>query len=143
LKSASMMEETEKLIEIPSIPYETESEFIQKGHHFYNQTVGWGKIKSLNWQEQQQYSQLLLDSLDAIEEKESLTIDFNYINSLATFIIEKDKDKDHVILLHRIFHDLDMDVNKYENDDYFEVTNYGEGKKQKEIVKHIKSNTGA
>ena len=69
--------------------------------------------------------------------------DFDRIRSLATFIIEKEKDKQNVVMLHRIFHDLDIDMNNYENEDYFEVTNYGEGKKQKEVLKQIKPNSGA
>ena len=69
--------------------------------------------------------------------------DFDRIRSLATSIIEKDRDKQNVVILHRIFHDLDIDINSYENEDYFEVTNYGEGKKQKEVLKQIKTNTGA
>ena len=132
-----------KAIEIPSEPYDNESELIQQAHHFYNQTAGWGRIDSLNWEEQQQFCQILLNSLDVIKEKESLVKDFEHIRSLATFIIEKDRDKQNVVMLHRIFHDLDIDMNNYENEDYFEVTNYGEGKKQKEVLKQIKTNSGA
>ena len=116
---------------------------IQQAHHFYNQTAGWGRIDSLNCEEHRKFSQLLLNSLDVIKEKESLVKDFDRIRSLATFIIEKEKDKQNVVMLHRIFHDLDIDMNNYENEDYFEVTNYGEGKKQKEVLKQIKPNSGA
>ena len=133
----------EKPVEIPSEPYVNESELIQQAHHFYNQTAGWGRIDSLNWEEQQQFCQILLNSLDVIKEKESLVKDFDHIRSLATIIKEKEKDKQNVVMLHRIFHDLDIDINNYENEDYFEVTNYGEGKKQKEVLKQIKTNSGA
>jgi hypothetical protein len=142
-KSTNRVENTKESLEIPPEPYVSESEIIQQAHHFYNQTAGWGRIDSLNWEKQKEFAQLLLVSLDVIEEKESLRKDFEHIHSLASFINEKDKDKQNIILLHRIFHDLDIDMNNYENDDYFEVTNYGEGKKQKEVLKQIESNSGA
>ena len=142
-KSMSQAEKIEKQVEIPSEPYVNESELIRQAHHFYNQTAGWGRINSLNWEEHRKFSQLLLNSLDVIKEKESLVKDFDRIRSLATFIIEKEKDKQNVVMLHRIFHDLDIDLNNYENEDYFEVTNYGEGKKQKEVLKQIKPSSGA
>ena len=142
-KSMSQAEKIEKQVEIPSEPYVNETELIGQAHHFYNQTAGWGRIDSLNWEEHRKFSQLLLNSLDAIKEKESLVKDFDRIRSLATFIIEKEKDKQNVVMLHRIFHDLDIDMNNYENEDYFEVTNYGEGKKQKEVLKQIKPKSGA
>ncbi|WP_338447797.1 hypothetical protein R4Z09_16250 [Niallia oryzisoli] len=132
----------ENSVEIDSEPYVSQSEFIQKGHQFYNDTAGWGRIEALNWEDQQKFAQLLLTSLNEIEEKESLQMDFNHIQSLATFIVENKKAKEHVLLLHRIFHDLDIDFNQYENEDYFDVTHYGEGKKMKEVVKHIESNSG-
>jgi hypothetical protein len=141
--SQDSMSQDEKPVEIPSKPYVSESELIQQAHHFYNQTTGWGKIDSLNWEEQKKFCQILLSSLDVINEKESLVKDFDHIRSLATTIKEKEKDKQNVIMLHRIFHDLDIDMNNYENEDYFEVTNYGEGKKQKEVLKQIKTNSGA
>ena len=139
-KSTGQVEEP---VEIPSEPYASESELIQKAHNFYNQTAGWGRVDSLNWEEQKRFCQLVVYSLDVIKEKETLVKDFEHIRSLATAIIEKDRDKQNVVMLHRIFHDLDIDINNYENEDYFEVTNYGEGKKQKEVLKQIKSNSGA
>jgi len=135
-------EKAEKSLEIAFEPFVSDSEFIQKGHQFYNNTTGWGRIEALNWQDQQEFAQLLLTSLSQIEKKESMQKDFTHIQSLATFIVEDNKDKEHVILLHRIFHDLDIDVNQYEHEDYFDVTHYGEGKKMKEVVKHIESNSG-
>ena len=137
-KSTSQVEEP---VDIPSEPYGNESELIQQAHNFYNQTAGWGRVGSLNWENQKRFSQIVVHSLDVIQEKESLRKDFERIHSLATAVIENDRDKKNVILLHRMFHDLDIDVNHYENKDYFEVTNYGEGKKQKEVLKQIKSNS--
>jgi hypothetical protein len=139
-KSTSQVEAP---VEIPSEPYDNESELIQEAHNFYNQTAGWGRIDSLNWEEQKRFCRIVVNSLDVIQEKESLIKDFERIRSLVTTIIEKDRDKQNVVMLHRIFHDLDIDINNYENEDYFEVTNYGEGKKQKEVLKQIKTNTGA
>ncbi|WP_071394599.1 hypothetical protein [Bacillus tuaregi] len=131
----------QKPLEIASEPFVSPTEFIQKGHQFYNDTAGWGRIESLNWGDQQKFAQLLLDSIEQLEENEALQKDFSHIQSLAIFIVENSNDKDHVLLLHRIFHDLDIDFNQYEHEDYFDVTQYGEGKKIKEVVKHIKSNS--
>ncbi len=132
----------EKKVEIASEPFVSHSELIQKGHQFYNDTTGWGRIEVLNWEDQQKFAQILLISLNEIEEKESLQKDLNHIQSLATFIVENNKEKEHILFLHRIFHDLDIDVNQYEHEDYFDVTQYGEGNKMKEVVKHIESNSG-
>jgi len=132
----------EKQIEIASEPFTSHSEFIQKGHQFYNDTAGWGRIEALNWEDQRKFARLLLTSLNEIGEKDSLQKDLTHIQSLATFIIENNKEKEHVLFLHRIFHDLDIDVNQYEHEDYFDVTQYGEGNKMKEVVKHIESNSG-
>lgn len=141
--SQDSMSQDEKPVEIPSESYVIESELIQQAHNFYNQTAGWGRIDSLNWEEQKRFCQILLNSLDVIQEKESLVKDFERIRSLTTTVIEKDRDKQNVVMLHRIFHDLDIYINNYENEDFFEVTNYGEGKKQKEVLKQIKTNSGA
>src|SRR6476660_1598575 len=90
----------EKPVEIPSEPYVNESEMIQQAHRFYNQTTGWGRMDTLNWEEQKKFCQILLSSLDVIKEKESLVKDFDHIRSLATIIKEKEKDKQNVIMLH-------------------------------------------
>ena len=140
--SQNSTSQVEKAVEIPTKPYVNESELIQKAHHFYNQTTGWGRINTLNWEEQKKFCHIIISSLDVIQEKESLEKDFDHIRSLATFILEKERDKQNVVMLHRIFHDLDIDMNNYENKDYFEVTNYGDGKKQKEVLKQIKTNSG-
>ncbi|KAA9021808.1 hypothetical protein [Niallia endozanthoxylica] len=132
----------ENQVEIASEPFVSHSEFIQKGHQFYNDTTGWGRIEALNWEDQQKFAQLLLISLNEIGEKESLQKDLIHIQSLATFIVENNKEKEHILFLHRIFHDLDIDVNQYEHEDYFDITKYGEGNKMKEVVKHIESNSG-
>lgn len=116
-----------------------EKEFIANQHDFYNKTTGWGEIDELHWKEQKSNAEAVIDFLSNSELNAQLQVDFSRIQQLSTFIADGEKDKEAVLYLHRIFHDLDIEVNGYRSKDYFEVTDVGNGEKTEAVMNLIEN----
>ncbi|WLR42498.1 hypothetical protein LC087_17655 [Bacillus carboniphilus] len=119
--SQQTTKETEELFD-----EEETNKFIDKVHSFYNETTGFGKYKSLDSIEQQEYARTILKNLDKIQDP-ALQEDVESIKKLAERVKTSPVELDDVLYLHRYFHDLDIILNKDDGDGkYWGVTIYGE-----------------
>ncbi|MFD2630131.1 hypothetical protein [Oceanobacillus kapialis] len=111
--------ETEKEIEevqnTVGVQHEEMGGFIAETHVFYNDKTGYGNINSLDWDEQADQAERIIETIDAqIDnvQSDALKEDLQAIRELASNSIT-DKEKDQVRMLHRYFHDLDIALNHY------------------------------
>ncbi|KAA0544891.1 hypothetical protein FZW96_18870 [Bacillus sp. BGMRC 2118] len=125
-------------IETVATIHSEEKEFISNQHDFYNKTTGWGEINSLQWKKQKENASGIMDFLSNTELSPSLQSDYTTIKQLSTLIENGEKDKQAVLYLHRLFHDLDIEVNGYKSKDYFEVTEVGNGENREAVTEFIK-----
>ncbi|MFD1361774.1 hypothetical protein [Lentibacillus salinarum] len=90
-------------------------QFVSDAHDFYNETTGYGAISSLDWSEQREEADVILETLDAElpdVTDETLQDDLEHIQELAENV--KNEEESEVIRdLHRMFHDLDIALNNY------------------------------
>jgi hypothetical protein len=110
--------------------YKSVGSFISKFHEKYNQSLGWGGIDSIKWDEQRKIATEINTILAGIQTDISeLQVDFDAISSYAKIIEKGKKDKAALLKLHRYFHDLDIELNGYkQTNDYFDVTEYKSSK---------------
>lgn len=106
--------------------YKNVGNFISKFHEEFNQSLGWGGIESVNWDEQREVAAEVLGVLATIHtENPDLQTDFSAIANFAGNVEEGSKEKKNLLKLHRYFHDLDIEFNGYKKtNDYFDVTEY-------------------
>lgn len=129
-KDAAMQPETTKASMLDSVKgleeFTDEGEFIAYFHHFYNETVCYGRVNSLNWEEQTAAASSILHTLTNLKPtNEDLAKDFKSIAKLVQEIENDQKDKSNVKTLHRYFHDLDIHYNGYsESSQVFQVTKF-------------------
>ena len=84
-------------------------------HKFYNKTTGYGAIKSLDWDDQREEAAFLIDQLDEEIPKindEALLTDVQKLKNLAEQVLNEEE-KETVIHIHRLVHDLDIALNDY------------------------------
>lgn len=112
--------------ESSSRDYKSVGSFISKFHEKYNQSLGWGGIDSIKWDEQRKLATEINSILAGIQtDNEELQADFQAISSYAETVENGKKNKDALLKLHRYFHDLDIEFNGYkQTNDYFDVTEY-------------------
>lgn len=106
--------------------YSTVGSFIREFHTKYNDTLGWGGIDSVEWEEQRDIASETLSVLATVEtDNIALKADFDTISKYSLSIKDGKKDKKILLQLHRYFHDLDIEFNGYnKTKDYFNVTKY-------------------
>ncbi|RSD26216.1 hypothetical protein [Mesobacillus subterraneus] len=106
--------------------YKNVGDFISKFHTKYNDTLGWGGIDSVEWEEQREIASEIRSVLAAVEtDNVELQSDFEVISNYLTSVENGRKDKKALLMLHRYFHDLDVEFNGYRGTkDYFNVTKY-------------------
>lgn len=106
--------------------YSTVGSFIREFHTKYNDTLGWGGIDSIEWEEQREIASEIISVLATVEtDNTALQTDFNTILNYSKTIEDGKKDKKILLQLHRYFHDLDIEFNSYnKTSDYFNVTKY-------------------
>jgi hypothetical protein len=106
--------------------YATVGSFIREFHTKYNDTLGWGRIDSVEWEEQREIASEITAVLETVEtDNHALQTDFDTISTYSKTIEDGNKDKKILLQLHRYFHDLDIEFNSYnKTKDYFNVTNY-------------------
>ncbi|PLR78173.1 hypothetical protein CU633_06545 [Bacillus sp. V3-13] len=119
--------------------FTSNGQFIAYFHNVYNESLGWGGADSINWDKQRQYAQAILNGLSYMEIEEELQADFQKIKELAELVVNRNEKARTAILLHRLFHDLDIDFNKYKHSDYFNTTEYKNGKEAAKIDDYIEA----
>ncbi len=89
--------------------------FVSRTHEFYNKTTGYGGISNLDWDEQREQAQSIIDTIDEMDpdiSDESLLTDLDAIVNLSQRTLEEEEAA-NVRNLHRYFHDLDIALNDY------------------------------
>lgn len=106
--------------------YTTVGAFINQFHTKYNDTLGWGRIDKVDWEEQREIASEIITVLATVEtDNPDLQADFDTISNYSRSIANGSKDKKILLYLHRYFHDLDIEFNEYNRtSDYFNVTKY-------------------
>jgi hypothetical protein len=106
--------------------YSTVGSFIREFHTKYNDTLGWGRIDKVDWKEQREIAAEIISVLATVEtDNAALQADFDTISTYSRTIEDGKKDKKTLLQLHRYFHDLDIEFNRYnKTSDYFNVTKY-------------------
>jgi hypothetical protein len=112
--------------ESDSRDYKNVGSFISDYHARYNETLGWGGIDSVKWEEQIETAAEIRNILANIHtENTQLQSDFEAILQFSKTVEEGRKDKKTLLKLHRYFHDLDIEFNGYkQTNDYYDVTEY-------------------
>lgn len=105
---------------------ETVGDFIADMHQFYNKTTGYGAINALDREEQRKHAKKVVEAVDGYLfdiEDDALIKDLKYIKKLALDVLQHEK-KSSIRDLHRMFHDLDIALNNY--DEYDKIWNVTE-----------------
>lgn len=117
--------------DVATITYDNKEEsahaFVSHFHKFYNNTVCYGRVDSLDMDEQMEALDEIVTTLNVLEtNNEELRADFNKIADLAREAKENKDEPDtmNYILLHRYFHDLDIYFNGYDYSHAWGVTKY-------------------
>jgi len=104
---------------------ESMQQFIGKMHAFYNETTGYGEIEQLNWEDQMEQADEIIEFIESEKDTidhEAFEADLKAIVALAHLVAEE-QDKEQVRQLHRYFHDLDIIINDYdESNEIWNVT---------------------
>ena len=101
--------------------------FISDFHDFYNDTVCYGRVNSLDMVEQTEALDKILATIKVLKTNNAdLRADFSTIAELAKEAKENKSNSDSMnfILLHRYFHDLDIYFNGYDYSYAIGVTKY-------------------
>jgi hypothetical protein len=122
-------------------PTPEEKRIISHQHKFFNKTAGWGAISSIEWINQKNNAEDLILALSETKKSDRLEADLFRVMQLAQLVADGEKDITLVLYLHRMFHDLDIEVNSYITKDYFGVTEIGEGNKVKAVTKIIEKSS--
>lgn len=106
------------------VPFENGHDFIGQFHDFYNNTLGWGRYSTADYDRQVEKAQLIIKVIENAEVKDKdMRKDFKSILELAETVVSKD-DRNAMLKLHRYFHDLDIYFNGYSYDQTFKITEF-------------------
>ncbi len=100
--------------------------FIADWHRYFNNLVGYGGYRNIEWGSVKTNHEQLLEEVDEMintAATEAMSYDFERIRMIAIAANETEG-VDHLLHLHRIIHDLDVHYNGY-NADYFSYSYYG------------------
>ncbi|PEC46375.1 hypothetical protein [Bacillus sp. AFS096315] len=125
---------------ISPVPKDDLGEFIHKKHRLLNSFTGWGKIDDLSWSN---YEEMQFDFGDELKghvsNNQDMKKDFKTLIQLNDIALRKN-DKNAVLYMHRILHDLDVKYNNYHST-AFGYSSYGHGYKSLIIVhRYIEKN---
>ncbi|MGG3571167.1 hypothetical protein ABES25_12080 [Bacillus gobiensis] len=118
-------------------------EIIRKQHNYLNDLAGWGHLDSVDLRslaESPEWQQLKEDisylKKDGFSDSEVLN---DLSNAEAFFVIGQEGDSMSIRYLHRIFHDLDAEINGIEVDKIWGVTrSFGDERKNEVLFNYIK-----
>jgi hypothetical protein len=118
-------EQTSKdIIVFSTNEFENGHDFIEEFHGFYNDTLGWGKANTADYDKQRATAVRIVELIKSAEiQNEQLNGDFKLVESYANQVIESD-DLDSMLKLHRLFHDLDIYLNGYSRANSFGITEF-------------------
>jgi hypothetical protein len=104
--------------------FENGHDFIAEFHDYYNDTLCWGRVNTVDYKDQKDTALRIVEVFKGVKvEDKRLSEDFVSIENTAKQVIESD-DRDAMVKLHRLFHDLDIYFNGYSQDDIFGVTHF-------------------
>ncbi|MFC3884161.1 hypothetical protein ACFOU2_11925 [Bacillus songklensis] len=120
-QSTKALAATEEIKEFTNV-----GDFISYFHDFYNETACYGRLDSLNWEEQKAAAENMLYSLGSLKvDNKDLSKDFKEIAKMASEIKNDGKKKATIKKLHRYFHDLDIHYNDYQGStEVFKITEF-------------------
>lgn len=139
------------------------SQFIDTNHEFFNETLGWGKYKNVNWNQQKERADQIIEEVTVLlpkiekqiqtmmEEKlltdvaidddpRDLKLDFNMIQALLE-IATKNQDVQGLIYAHRVFHDLDVEWNGYTSHKFGMSAYYHGGENRPVLYEYVEDNS--
>ncbi|MCP3032055.1 hypothetical protein LF817_11930 [Halobacillus sp. A1] len=114
--STDQIEETQKTVGKDHVEV---GDFVSDTHDFYNETTGYGRTASIDWDEQRSKAEEVLSEIENLSpdvEFDPLQNDLSKIKGLANNVMDGE-DLDDVRDLHRMFHDLDIALNSYNGSD--------------------------
>ena len=112
------------IVQFATNEFENGHDFIEEFHGFYNDTLGWGKANTADYDEQRAKAVRIVELIKSAEiQNEQLNGDFKLIESYANQVIASDE-RDSMLKLHRLFHDLDIYLNGYSRANSFGVTEF-------------------
>jgi|GEM_PF-2306829 len=108
-------------------------EFVRSHHKFYEDTLSYGRIENISWEQQKEHADILireakeilpdikeqikimeennlLDIVSIDDDPRDLKLDFESLIAVLEIAISK-KDKTGLVYAHRILHDLDVELN--------------------------------
>ncbi len=98
--------------------------FIADTHSFLNDTLGYGGVNSADYRSQRANAEDVLQALKGAKVKnKEITADFKKIEEYANVVFKEDN-RDAMVQLHRLFHDLDIYFNGYDYDQTWGVTDF-------------------
>lgn len=114
----------EDIVVFAASEFENGHDFIDEFHDFYNTTLCWGRVETADYKDQQETALRIVEAFKGVKiQDKRLSEDFISIENTAKQVIDSDN-RDAMIKLHRLFHDLDIYFNGYSKDDTFGVTEY-------------------
>lgn len=139
------------------------SQFIDTNHEFFNETLGWGRYKNVNWDQQKERADQIIEEVTVLlpkiekqiqtmmEEKlltdvaidddpRDLKLDFNMIQALLE-IATKNQDVQGLIYAHRVFHDLDVEWNGYTSHKFGMSSYYHGGENRPMLYEYVEDNS--
>jgi len=137
-------------------------EFVRNHHKFYEDTLTYGRIKNVNWEQQKKHADALIKEAKAIipeiteqiktmeqnnlldivsidDDPRDLKLDFEVLEVVLE-IATSQKDTTGLVYAHRILHDLDVELNGTKTHKFGMSSYYHGGENRPELWKYIEKN---
>ncbi|WP_332697410.1 hypothetical protein [Halalkalibacter lacteus] len=141
-QSVLSVEETTKQVAYQEGTETAVKSMIAKQHEYLNQLAGWGNAEKLDWltlKEDQEWQQLKDDIVWLQESGFAQSVVLTDMeNALEFLTVASTGDSMSLRYLHRIFHDLDANMNGQEVDKVWDVTQaFGNESQQKQLHAYL------
>ncbi|MEB3752467.1 hypothetical protein MKY25_01770 [Geobacillus sp. FSL W8-0032] len=141
---------------------ESIQKFVRDHHQFYEDTLTYGRIKNVNWEQQKKHADALIKEAKAIipeiteqiktmeqnnlldivsidDDPRDLKLDFEVLEVVLE-IATSQKDTTGLVYAHRILHDLDVELNGTKTHKFGMSSYYHGGENRPELWKYIEKN---
>ncbi|OQP07536.1 hypothetical protein B1690_03130 [Geobacillus sp. 46C-IIa] len=141
---------------------ESIQKFVRDHHQFYEDTLTYGRIKNVNWEQQKKHADALIKEAKAIipeiteqiktmeqnnlldivsidDDPRDLKLDFEVLEVVLE-IATSQKDTTGLVYTHRILHDLDVELNGTKTHKFGMSSYYHGGENRPELWKYIEKN---
>jgi flagellar basal body-associated protein FliL len=144
-------EEIDSIVEQPVAYQEnqekTVKEIIAKQHHYLNKLAGWGNADTLDYealQNNQEWQKLKKDIEWLKESGFAESVVLTDMGNAKEFMnVASSGDSKSLLYLHRIFHDLDAEINDQEVDKIWNVTHaFGNQPEQDQLLSYLSTERG-